>query len=105
LFDRGGGDFSGIFQTPFWVLGQRLRYKRRIMPRQIICEKCGTRPPGNYPGEQGKRVKGRARFDFVCDLCNEGISEGTPCLAQTFSNDRQPYGSWENEYIAKEALE
>ena len=66
---------------------------------RIICKTCAKSPLGEYPGEWARRVSGLARKDFVCDQCNVDISEGTPCVAESFGVDRVPYTPWEQKYV------
>jgi len=64
------------------------------MKREILCLACDKRMQEiecevakeddfTTPPERCKRVYGKARKDFVCDLCGKPISKGECCAAKT----------------------
>jgi hypothetical protein len=69
---------------------------------RIICKTCAKRPLGEYSGEWAKRVSGRARKDYLCDQCDAGIPKESPCVAESFGQNRTPYIPWEWDYIKME---
>jgi hypothetical protein len=58
-------------------------------------------PLGSYPGEWNRKESGVAKNFFLCDLCGADIPQGTPCVAISMALNRNPYYSWEHEYITK----
>lgn len=70
------------------------------MKRQIICRKCQLEHPmQEYTGEWGKRVLGISKRNLVCDLCGKNLPVGTPCTAESFGLNTQPYYQWEIDYL------
>lgn len=77
------------------------------MKRQIIHQKCFT--PHNrqdflsYAGEREKTIGGFSLRNCICDLCGEPIHKDEFVYAQSYGLNSQPYYSWEEKYIQKEA--
>jgi len=79
----------------------------RGMKRQIVCDGCQKNNPLSdsdgkvYAGEWVKRIKGKAKRPFICDLCDKEIKTDEKCFAQSMGLDSQPYCSWEQDYITE----
>lgn len=72
------------------------------MTRQINCVACGEKMKayiGKYPGEDVRVIAGKAKREFVCDLCSEAIAKGQDCFAVSISTARTPYSPWEAREI------
>lgn len=46
-----------------------------------------------------KRISGKAKRDFVCDLCGEVVHIDDRCFADSMGLDHHDYYEWENEYL------
>lgn len=70
------------------------------MKRQIICSNCEKKfPLKKYDGEWVRRIAGKAKRDFVCDLCGEVVHIQDLCFADSMGLDHHDYYKWEEEYL------
>jgi hypothetical protein len=73
------------------------------MKRQIICKNCQKKfPLKSYDGEWGKRLIGKAKTNFICDLCGTKIEKNETCFADSMGLNSQEYYSWEHDSITEE---
>ena len=77
------------------------------MKREIYCVKCQHEDEQLFPngivdnfGERIKYIKGTAKADYKCDLCDKDILQGNECFAvSTWIEGNTQYYSWEPDYL------
>lgn len=77
------------------------------MKRQISHPKCITFIKSEMLEDWRKKEwyikkKGKAWFDFDCDICGDFIFLGEDCITESFGTLETPYSPWENQYIKEE---